>query len=80
MARNTSVSLGDHLRRLRRPAGGGRALRLGQRRGAGLRLLEAHATRLEALRAALIEGENSGAALAVDFSNFAPAHRGGSAW
>jgi antitoxin ParD1/3/4 len=37
---------------------------------AGLRLLEEHETKLEALRAALIEGEQSGAATPFDIEEF----------
>ena len=37
---------------------------------AGLRLLEEHETRVEALREALVEGEQSGAASPFDFDEF----------
>ena len=63
MAKNTSVSLGDHFEtfvderiKAGRYASASDAVR------AGLRLLELEETRLETLRAALVKGEESGIA------------------
>ena len=46
---------------------------------AGLRLLEEHETRLEALRAALVEGEESGRSTPFDFESFVERKRKGNA-
>jgi len=68
MARNTSISLGDHFSSfVERQVTQGRYASTSEVVRAGLRLLEEHETRLEALRAALIEGENSGAPEPYDF-------------
>jgi len=71
MARNTSISLGDHFTnfvdenvRTGRYASASDVVR------AGLRLLEEHEARLEQVRRALIGGENSGEPRAFDFDAF----------
>ncbi|GJE55040.1 MULTISPECIES: type II toxin-antitoxin system ParD family antitoxin [Methylobacterium] len=61
MARNTSISLGDHFAHfIDRQIDGGRYGSASDVVRAGLRLLEEQEARLETLRAALIEGEASG--------------------
>lgn len=71
MARNTSVSLDDHLIDfLAHQVSSGRYGSASEVVRAGLRLLEDRETQLAALRAALIEGEDSGAAEAFDFDAF----------
>lgn len=77
MARNTSVSLGDHLADfVDRQVSGGRYGSASDVVRAGLRLLEEREIRLEALRAALAEGEASGPAEAFNVESFlAEKHR-----
>ena len=71
MARNTSVSLGDHFTGfIDERIASGRYNSASDVVRAGLRLLEEHEARVEALREALIEGERSGAATPFDFDAF----------
>ena len=61
MTKNTSVSLGDHFASfVERQVSEGRYSNASDVMRAGLRLLEEHESKLAALRAALIEGEQSG--------------------
>lgn len=71
MNRNTSVSLGDHFTGF--VAGQVEQGRYGSATDvirAGLRLLEEREAKLQALRTALIEGENSGPSTPFDFEAF----------
>jgi antitoxin ParD1/3/4 len=71
MNRNTSVSLGDHFTSfVADQVEQGRYSSATDVVRAGLRLLEEREAKLEALRAALIEGENSGPSGAFDFEAF----------
>ena len=71
MARNTSVSLGDHfVGFIDERVASGRYNSASDVIRAGLRLLEEHEARVEALREALIEGEQSGSASPFDFDAF----------
>lgn len=68
MAKNTSITLGDHFDGfVREQIKVGRYGNASEVMRAGLRLLEEHESKLEALRQALIEGERSGDAGPLDF-------------
>lgn len=76
MARNTSISLGEHFAALvDRLVAGGRYGSASDVVRAGLRLLEEHEAGLESLRAALAEGERSGPAQPFDVEAFLAAKR-----
>ena len=69
--KNTSVSLGDHFADfVERKVAEGRYASSSEVLRAGLRLLEEDEAKLDALRAALIEGENSGPSEPFDFDEF----------
>ena len=71
MAKNTSISLVDHFSDFGdRQLAHGRYGSASEVIRAALRLLEEHEVRLEALRAALIEGEQSGPSEPFDFDRF----------
>lgn len=71
MARNTSVLLGDHFEDfVDRQVNTGRYGSASDVVREGLRLLEDHETRLETLRAALIEGKESGTPKPIDVNEF----------
>ena len=67
MSKNTSISLGDHFSDfIERKVETGRYQSASEVVRAGLRLLEEHEEYVAAVRAALIEGENSGRPRAFD--------------
>jgi len=71
MAKNTSVIIGDHFAEfIERQVSEGRYGSTSDVVRAGLRLLEEREMKVEALRAALIEGEQSGASAPFDFDEF----------
>lgn len=71
MSKNTSISLGDHFSGfVDRQLAHGRYGSASEVVRAGLRLLEEHETKLEALRAALLVGEESGPARPFDRDAF----------
>ena len=71
MAKNTSVVIGDHFAEfIERQVSDGRYGSASDVVRAGLRLLEEREMRVEALRAALVEGEQSGASAPFDFDGF----------
>jgi antitoxin ParD1/3/4 len=69
MAKNTSVSLGDHFESfIKRQIESGRYGSASEVVRASLRFLEEHEQRIATLRQALIDGENSGDAGELDVS------------
>ncbi len=61
MAKNTSITLGEHFDEfINQQVAIGRYGSVSETIRAGLRLLETHEAKLEILRQALVEGENSG--------------------
>ena len=76
MAQNTSISLGDHFGAfLAQQISQGRYGSASEVVRAGLRQLEEHETQLVTLRAALEDGENSGASTSFDVDAFLKAKR-----
>jgi len=76
MSKNTSFSLGDHFSDfVEKQIVSGRYGSASDVIRAGLRLLEDHEVKLEALRAALIEGEESGEPMVVDAEDFVSSRR-----
>ena len=76
MTKNTSISLGDHfVRFIDAEVEQGRYGSASEVVRAALHLLEERAMKLEALRAALIVGEQSGSATEFDFDEFLAAKR-----
>jgi len=71
MQKNTSFSLGDHFSAfIETQVTQGRYSSASDVLRAGLRLLEEQEVKLEALRSALVEGEQSGASTPFDFEAF----------
>lgn len=71
MAKNTSIVLGDHFNHfVDRQLAAGRYGSASEIVRAGLRMLEEHESRVEALRFALIEGEESGSAESFTVDKF----------
>jgi antitoxin ParD1/3/4 len=76
MPRNTSITLGDHFADfIDQQVVNGRYSSASDVVRAGLRLLEEQEAQLEALRAALIEGETSGAPRPFDLEAFLKSKR-----
>ena len=76
MSKNTSITIGDELNDfVLTQVESGRYGSVSEVVRAGLRLLEEHEAKLRALRAALLEGEQSGPPTAFDFDAFAARKR-----
>jgi antitoxin ParD1/3/4 len=76
MTRNTSISLGEHFGAfIAQQISQGRYGSASEVVRAGLRQLEEHETQLATLRAALTDGENSGASTSLDVDAFLKAKR-----
>ena len=70
MAKNTSINLGDHFEGfIAGQIKQGRYGNVSEVVRSGLRLLEEHERKLEALRQALIAGENSGPSTPLDMED-----------
>jgi antitoxin ParD1/3/4 len=79
MSKNTSFSLGDHFSGfIETQVAQGRYGNASDVVRAALRLLEEQEAKLAALRAALIEGEQSGASTPFDFDKFIAGKRAAS--
>jgi antitoxin ParD1/3/4 len=78
MSKDTPVTVGDHFADfIERQVQAGRYQSPSDVVRAGLRLLEEHELKIERLRAALIEGEQSGAPTPFDLNDFLDEmHRG----
>ena len=77
MAKNTSISLGDHFAAfVQAQVEAGRYGSASDVLRAGLRLLEEQEAKLAALRAALVDGEQSGTSAPFDFDQFIAEKRG----
>lgn len=71
MSKNTSITLGEHFESfIGAQINQGRFGNVSEVVRAGLRLLEDEEAKLQALRAALREGEESGTAVTLDWDDF----------